>query len=91
MVSLFHPHFQRLQSMKYVDDQTQGEVVQLNSALNIKADQNGRRLYHDRHGHVLQGEKSLLQERLIKIEENTKIHQLKLNETKWFSGPKPLP
>ena len=68
--------------LKYVDDQTQGEVVQLDSALNFEADKTGPRLYHDRHGHVLPAQRSLLQKRLIEIEKYTKIHQLKINQTK---------
>ena len=68
--------------LKYIDDQTQGEVVQLKTALNLLEDQTGPRLYHDRHGHVLPPERSLLQTRLNQIDEYSKLHQLEINENK---------
>ena len=68
--------------LKYVDDQTQGEVLKLQEVLNLRADLTGPRSYHDRHGHVLPEDKSLLQKRLNEVQEYTKIHKLKINEKK---------
>ena len=68
--------------LKYVDDQTQGEVIQLNSALNLNGDKSGPQPYHNRHGHVLPTENSRIQTRLNQIEEYANIHKLKINETK---------
>ena len=48
----------------------------------MHAQQVGPRLYHDRHGHVLPPENSLLQTRLNQIQEYSNLHQLKINESK---------
>ena len=68
--------------VKYVDDQTQGEVVRLDRDLELHSDAAGPRLYHDRHGHKLPPGNSLLQKRLNQIQEYTEVHQLKINEDK---------
>ena len=68
--------------LKYIDDQTQGEVINLKSALNLFSEEKGPRVYHDRHGHVLPPEKSLLQTRLNQIDEYAKVHKLKINQNK---------
>ena len=68
--------------MKYIDDQTQGEVVELTTALDLNAEQAGPRLYHDRHGHVLPPHRSVLQTRLNDINDYAKVHQLKVNHEK---------
>ena len=68
--------------LKYVDDQSQGEVVRLDTDLDLHSDVAGPRLYHDRHGHVLPPEQSLLQRRLNQINEYAEVHQLKINEKK---------
>ena len=68
--------------LKYIDDQSQGEVVNLETALDLHSKQNGPRVYHDRHGHILPQQHSLLQRRLNDINEYTKIHKLKINEEK---------
>ena len=68
--------------LKYVDDQTQGEVVRLDTGLELNSEVKGPRLYHDRHGHVLPPESSQLQNRLNQIKEYSEIHQLKINESK---------
>ena len=39
-------------------------------------------MYHDRHGHILPAERSLLQTRLDQIQEYADIHQLKINKSK---------
>ena len=56
--------------------------MELKNALNLNSNQVGPRLYHDRHGHVLPPENSLLQTRLNQIQEYAQIHQLKINESK---------
>ena len=68
--------------LKYVDDQTQGEVVRLDSDLSLFLDQRAPRLFHDRHRHTLPPDQSLLQTRLNQIDEYTKVHQLKIKKDK---------
>ena len=58
---------QREVRLKYVDDQTQGEVLRLDRVLDLNADTSGPRLYKDRHGHVLPTHRSILQTRLNEI------------------------
>ena len=62
--------------------QTQGEVIELKSALNINEDKSGPQPYHNRHGHVLPAQNSLIQARLNQIQEYADIHKLKINEEK---------
>lgn len=50
--------------VKYVDDQTQGEVLRLDRVLDLNTNKEGPRLYNDRHSHVLPPDKSILQTRL---------------------------
>ena len=68
--------------LKYVDDQTQGTVVYLKTDLDLLSEQAGPRLYHDRHGHVLPPDRSVLQTRLNDIQEYATVHKLKINEGK---------
>ena len=68
--------------LKYIDDQTQGEVVRLDTNLEMNIETAGPRLYHDRHGHRLPSNKSILQTRLNQIQEYADVHQLKLNKKK---------
>ena len=68
--------------LKYVDDQTQGEVVRLETDLDLGSEVAGPRVYHDRHGHTLPPQQSLLQRRHNEIQEYAEVHQLKINETK---------
>ena len=53
--------------LKYIDDQTQGEVLRLDTVLDLNYEKSGPRLYNDRHGHVLPPEKTHLQTRLNEI------------------------
>ena len=68
--------------VKYVDDQTQGEVVRLDRDLELNSEHAGPRLFHDRHGHTLPPERSLLQTRLNQIQQYAEVHQLKINKEK---------
>ena len=68
--------------LKYVDDQTQGEVIKLNSALHLNGDKSGPQPYHNRHGHILPAQNSLIQTRLNQIQEYADVHKLKINEAK---------
>ena len=68
--------------VKYVDDQSQGEVVRLDTDLVLNAEEAGPRQRRDRHGHQLPPERSLLQTRLNQIEEYSQIHKLKINKDK---------
>ena len=68
--------------LKYVDDQTQGEVINLKASLDLNAETGGPRTFHDRHGHVLPPERSLLQQRLNQIQQYADIHHLKVNQQK---------
>ena len=45
--------------LKYIDDQTQGEVLRLDTVLDLNYEKSGPRLYNDRPGHVLPPEKTL--------------------------------
>ena len=67
---------------KYVDDQVQGELIDLNTDVH-KGPQSfiGPRTYHDRHGLVNKDE-TLLQKRLNDISHHTSIHQMKINQEK---------
>ena len=40
--------------LKYVDDQTHGEVLRLDTDLQLNGNIDGPRNFHDRHGHLLQ-------------------------------------
>ena len=68
--------------LKYIDDQTHAEVIDLKKSLLMTAKINGPREFHDRHGHILPPENSKLQNRLNDIGQYAEIHQLKINEKK---------
>ena len=68
--------------LKYVDDQTQGVVLRLDTDLQLNQNAHGPRNYHDRHGHLLHPEINGLQKRLNDISDYAKIYDLKLNEKK---------
>ena len=42
--------------LKYVDDQIQGEVRELNTAINLNGDKSGPQPYHNHHCHILPAE-----------------------------------
>ena len=46
--------------LKYVDDQTQGEVIQLDKALILQGNKEGPRDFHDRHGNILPPNNSIV-------------------------------
>ena len=67
---------------KYIDDQVQGELLQLKTALQPSIDSFiGPRTFHDRNGLVNQPN-TLLQTRLNNIESHANIHQMKINSKK---------
>ena len=68
--------------LKYIDDQTQAEVVHLERSLILEGNTVGPRDFHDRHGHILPPANSILQKRLNDINKYAEIHQLKINEKK---------
>ena len=68
--------------LKYIDDQTQAEAINLKNVLDMKANIDGPRNYHDRHGHKLISECSKLQSNLEEISKYADLHQLKINEKK---------
>ena len=67
---------------KYVDDQVQGELLQLNADLVPTTDVLiGPRNFHDRNG-LRNKEETLLQKRLDDIHRYTELHEMKVNSKK---------
>ena len=63
---------------KYIDDQVQGEIINLSSSLQHSPDEFiGPRTFHDRHG-LINKPDTLLQKRLNEIEVHSNIHQMPL-------------
>ena len=67
---------------KYIDDQVQGELLQLDSALTPTSEVLiGPRTFHDRNG-LKNREDTILQNRLNDIQKYTEIHEMKVNSKK---------
>ena len=74
--------------VKFIDDQTQAEVVRLDQCLAKSRDHMGPHNFHDRHGFVIPPGNSLLQGRLNDLKVYTEAHEMKINPNK--SGVMPF-
>ena len=82
--SVDHPEAALTESevrQKYIDDQVQGEIINLDEALIPSPSLIGPRIFHDRNGLVNCPETNL-QKRLGAIEVHSEIHQMEINVKK---------